>query len=52
MYAKNNYTSPLIIRVEVDAEISLVLYSEPPVGPNEAQGMYVPGYRGEDAWKE
>jgi hypothetical protein len=52
MNAKHNYTSPLIIRVELDADISLVMYSEPPVGPNETQGMYSPGYRGEDAWKE
>ena len=32
---KLKYTIPKVVRIEIDKEISLVLESTPPVGPNE-----------------
>jgi len=47
---KRTYISPSIERVELDNEISLVLQSAPPVGPNET-ALNVPEYFNSDPFK-
>lgn len=34
---KNNYTTPEIQKIGLDNEISLILVSEPPIGPGEEE---------------
>lgn len=35
MNTKKNYTSPQVEVIQLDSDISLILQSEPPIGPNE-----------------
>ena len=41
---KQNYQTPQISEVRLDNEISLVLYSLPPLGPEEGMNQQVPEY--------
>lgn len=34
--AKTTYLEPKIVQIKLDNEISLILESEPPIGPHEA----------------
>lgn len=47
---KHVYSSPSIERVTLDNEISLVLQSAPPAGPNEISAV-VPEYFNPDPFK-
>jgi hypothetical protein len=44
---KHKYTSPLIKQIQLDNEISLVLESTPPSGPNEGY-LKAPEYLNND----
>jgi hypothetical protein len=41
---KQSYQSPQITEVRLDSEISLVLNSLPPDGPEETRNLQAPGY--------
>ena len=41
---KSTYQTPQISEVRLDNEISLVLYSLPPLGPEEGMNQQVPHY--------
>jgi hypothetical protein len=41
---KNPYQSPQITEVQLDSEISLVLVSNPPLGPYETNNQQVPEF--------
>ncbi len=47
---KRMYNIPKIVRVELDNEISLVLQSEPPLGPGEEASL-APEYINNDPFK-
>ena len=48
---KRVYTAPQIERVELDNEISLVLQSSPPIGPDEVAAFFAPEYFNHDPFK-
>ena len=45
---KQTYQSPQITEVRLDNEISLVLNSDPPVGPEEGMNHQTPEYFNKD----
>ena len=48
---KRLYCTPLIGKVMLDCEISLILESAPPTGPGEEQAFLASGYFNNDPFK-
>ncbi len=49
--AKRSYTVPKVERIKLDNEISLVLASDGPVGPDESNNLNAPEYFNNDPFK-
>ena len=49
--AKQYYIAPSVVQIKLDNEITLVLESEPPIGPGESNNLKAPEYFNNDPYK-